>query len=50
MANIFWITCPKCEKKFYAELAMLRIKTQFHCPYCDAYFEKEDIDKEKKGG
>jgi len=50
MANIFWITCPKCEKRFYAELSMLRIKTQFHCPFCDAYFEKKDIEKTKEGG
>jgi|WetSurMetagenome_2_1015567.scaffolds.fasta_scaffold2378502_1 hypothetical protein len=49
MANIFWITCPKCKKRFYAELSMLRIKTQYHCPYCDVYFEKADIRELKEG-
>ena len=49
MANVFWLSCPGCKKRFYAESAMLRIKTKFHCPFCDLYFDREAIpDEEEK--
>lgn len=47
MANVFWLTCPKCKKRFYAETSMLKIKTKFHCPYCDLYFDKEQVGQEE---
>lgn len=48
MANVFWLTCPECVRKFYAETSMLYIKTKFHCPFCDLYFDKEEIEKEEE--
>jgi len=26
---------------------MLKIKTKFHCPFCDHYFEKTDLKEEE---
>lgn len=49
MANVFWLTCPKCGKRFYAEITMLEIDTKFHCPFCDLYFDREErVKKEEK--
>ncbi len=48
MANVFWLTCPKCEQRFYAETSMLKIKTNFRCPFCELVFDKEQIKAEKE--
>ena len=48
MANVFWLTCPKCGKKFYAEISMLKIRTNYHCPFCDLYFDREQVEEEEK--
>jgi hypothetical protein len=46
MADIVYIICPDCHKRFYAESVMRRTNSKFHCPYCDLYFfEKEITDK-----
>lgn len=47
MANVFWLSCPECRKRFYAETNMLKIKTKFHCPFCDVYFDKEQVTEEE---
>ena len=46
MARIFWITCPKCLKKFYAATDDFRGKKDrmLRCPFCEARFNDEACD------
>lgn len=46
MARIFWVVCPKCEKKLYASKDDFRHKKQCKllCPFCGERF----IDEEAK--
>jgi uncharacterized protein YbaR (Trm112 family) len=53
MARIFWVVCPKCEKKFYASKDDFRHKKQCKllCPFCGERFideeAKEIIDEQR---
>ncbi len=47
MANVFWLSCPGCGRRYYAETVMLKMKTQFHCPFCGLYFDREQIPEEE---
>ena len=45
MAKIFWVICPKCEKKFYAASDDFRSKEhRLMCPFCGIRF----LDRESK--
>jgi uncharacterized Zn-finger protein len=45
MAKIFWVVCPKCDKKFYASTDDYRFKERkLMCPFCGDRF----IDKDAK--
>ena len=45
MAKIFWVVCPKCDKKFYASTDDYRHKErELMCPFCGDRF----IDKDAK--
>ena len=45
MAKIFWVTCPKCERKFYADRGDFRYQNRkLMCPFCGERF----LDKEAK--
>lgn len=45
MSKLFWVTCPKCGKKFYAATMDFRHKDRkLMCPYCQERF----LDKESK--
>lgn len=42
MAKIFWVTCPKCNKRFYCHSEeLLGKKIELLCPYCESYFPQE---------
>jgi uncharacterized Zn-finger protein len=43
MARIFWVTCPRCGKRFYCHWGELR-HTQWllRCPFCENEFRQED--------
>jgi uncharacterized CHY-type Zn-finger protein len=39
MVQIFYVICPKCRKRFYAEHAtMYKTGAEFHCPFCHERF------------
>ena len=43
MSKLFWVTCPKCKKKFYATKDDFRHQDRrMLCPFCQARF----LDKE----
>ncbi len=43
MANIFWVTCPKCRGEFYCHTQELRHKgIKLLCPYCSHQFLDEE--------
>lgn len=46
MAKIFWVTCPKCGKKFYASVDDFRHKNiKLMCPFCGhRFFDHESKD------
>lgn len=54
MARIYWLTCPGCEQRFYAEYADFRHQSYLlWCPYCGRRFseaESPDIDDRWPGG
>jgi len=51
--QIFYVFCPKCRKRFYAEYAtMYKTGAEFHCPSCHHRF-LEGLEEEEttlKGG
>ena len=43
MSRIFWIKCPNCNKKFYAQTADFRKKNRkLFCPFCKERFTDEE--------
>ena len=40
--EIFSVICPHCQKDFYADMVLYSLKVELHCPYCGAYFYKEE--------
>jgi hypothetical protein len=54
MARIYWLTCPRCAGRFYAEYADFRHKGhQLWCPYCACRFAEDEspaIDDRWPGG
>ncbi len=37
--QLFYVFCPKCTKRFYAEYAtMYKTGAEFHCPFCHHRF------------
>lgn len=41
MAQIFYVVCPNCRKRFYAEyFSMYKKGVTFHCPYCHHRFQE----------
>jgi hypothetical protein len=43
MGKIFWVTCPKCLKRFYCHAEELLGKNiPLLCPFCGQYFAQED--------
>jgi len=53
MVKIFYVICPKCRRRFYAEYAsMYKTGVEFHCPFCHERFKEglEEDDKLAQGG
>lgn len=40
--DIFNVVCPACNKKYYADMLLYSLNIELHCPFCDAYFRKEE--------
>ncbi|MDR1193488.1 MAG: hypothetical protein LBK98_04860 [Peptococcaceae bacterium] len=53
MAKIFWVTCPKCDKRFYASVDDFQGQDRnMMCPFCEGRFTDEEAkekEKEKRG-
>ena len=46
VARIFWVTCPKCVKRFYCHAEeLLGKKIPLLCPYCGRSFAQEESPK-----
>lgn len=46
MASIFWVTCPKCQKRFYCHSGDLRhTDWKLLCPFCQHRFHQEESPK-----
>jgi hypothetical protein len=43
MERIFWVKCPKCEKRFYCDYELRHSKKfKLICPFCsDQFFDSE---------
>ncbi len=42
MERIFWVTCPECEKKFYADYTLRQLEVALLCPFCERSFKVEE--------
>jgi len=43
MAKIFWVVCPKCERKFYAAKDDFRFQERrLMCPFCGERFRDRE--------
>lgn len=43
MPKIFWVTCPKCQRRFYCHSEDLRhSQWRLRCPYCTHEFDQEE--------
>lgn len=38
MAKVFWVVCPKCERRYYVNRGLLGKDVQLFCPFCKSYF------------
>ncbi len=38
MERIFWVKCPRCGGRFYADYALRHANVQLICPYCEDEF------------
>ncbi len=48
MERVFWIKCPKCSGRFYADYGMRHAKVRLICPFCADQFlpeESPDLDE-----
>jgi hypothetical protein len=47
MERIFWVTCPHCFRKFYADLKLRHSEVALICPFCHQSFlvrESPEVD------
>lgn len=42
MERIFWVECPQCSGRFYADYALRHAKLKLHCPFCQSRFLPEE--------
>jgi hypothetical protein len=35
--KVLFVSCPHCQKRWYAETILFENKLPLHCPGCDAY-------------
>ena len=40
--DIFYLACPKCSKEYYADVSLLSLDVELHCPFCGSYFRREE--------
>jgi len=43
--DIFYLTCPSCSREYYADVSLLSLDVEMHCPFCGLYFRREDAKK-----
>jgi DNA-directed RNA polymerase subunit RPC12/RpoP len=43
--DIFYLTCPGCSREYYADVSLLSIDAELHCPFCGLYFRREEAKK-----
>jgi uncharacterized Zn finger protein len=46
--DIINLTCPRCSGEYYGDTSLLSLDVALHCPFCGAYFKKEEM-KEMAG-
>lgn len=42
MDRIFWVTCPDCSGKFYADYALRHAHVDLKCPFCQKDFQPDE--------
>lgn len=42
MAPIFWVTCPKCGRRFFCHRELRHSSYELLCPFCNHSFPQED--------
>ncbi len=45
MPKIFWASCPKCDRDFYAVRELLIKDLTMRCPYCKTMFKPREAKK-----
>lgn len=43
------VVCPHCGKEFVVSPDMLGKGYEYHCPFCDVYFQEQESPKVVKG-
>ncbi len=39
MERIFWVKCPQCSEKFYADYGIRFKEVELICPFCERNFK-----------
>jgi uncharacterized C2H2 Zn-finger protein len=45
--DVYFLTCPRCEKNFHCDANLRGFAIPRHCPHCDHYFQ---ADEDRKTG
>ncbi|MCL5962432.1 MAG: hypothetical protein M1358_24490 [Chloroflexi bacterium] len=38
MPKVFWVTCPRCGRRYYASTSLEGRDVDLMCPFCKLYF------------
>ena len=44
--DIYYVTCPECQKKFYCDESLRHIDVELLCPFCGSRFKQTDADRQ----
>jgi hypothetical protein len=42
MDRIFWVKCPACSGRFYADYSLRHAKVKLICPFCQGQFPPDE--------
>ncbi|MEW6663861.1 MAG: hypothetical protein AB1512_01405 [Thermodesulfobacteriota bacterium] len=40
------VKCPRCQGTYYTDITLFFLDVDLHCPYCGAYFKRDENEKQ----